>query len=398
MRKTGCALISLLICASSVTYATTGFQACKDRLIQQAEKEGISTQIISHTLKPASPIQRTLDLDKNQPEFTQTFAAYFNRRITDFRVQQGRKLLKEYQPLLQKLTEEYGVPASYLLAFWGLETNYGSYLGKFPVVDTLITLACDDRRSQYFSNEVMASLKLIEANDLDPEKMLGSWAGAMGQTQFMPTTYLRYGKDGDNNHRIDLWNSIPDALTSAANFLSTMGWEKEWKWGREVKLPKTFDFSAIGLNNKHKLSYWREKGVTTIFGSSIPSGNTDAALLLPSGYGGPAFLVYDNFEVIMGWNRSVFYALTVGHLADRINGSPSLHQPPPSDEPRLTREQIKTLQTKLNGLGFDSGKPDGHIGPATRDAIRAFERSNKMIPDGYPGKELFEALNISLQY
>ncbi len=400
LKKTGKYITSLLLSASSVLYATagqaTGFQQCVDRLQARALSEGISKDIINEALEPAEFIPRTIELDRRQPEFNEIFANYLNKRVTDFRVEQGRKLLAKHKPLLDKLTKEYGVPQHYLVAFWGLETNYGSYLGKFPVIDTLVTLACDERRSNYFSKEVMSALKLMEAHDINREQMLGSWAGAMGQTQFMPSAYLKYGVDGENNDQVNLWNSIPDAMTSAANFLNGLGWQKNWKWGREVRLPKDFDYLSAGLNNKKSLSEWRKTGITTAFGGALPEGETEAALIIPAGYQGPAFLVYDNFNVIMGWNRSVYYALAVGHLADRINGSGELHQPPPANAPRLNITQIKALQSKLNELGYDSGTPDGILGPATRKAIRDYQYAQKMVADGYPRRKVFDALDIAL--
>ena len=278
----------------------------------------------------------------------------------------------------------------------GWKPNYGSYLGKFPVIDTLVTLACDHRRSAYFTKEVMAAMELMDEFDIPRKQMLGSWAGAMGHTQFMPSAYLHYGIDGENNNNVNLWKSVPDAMSSAANFLNGLGWNKNWKWGREVLLPKNYDYLNAGLKNKKPLREWRKLGITTAFGGALPDDDTEASLLIPAGHRGPAFLVYDNFHVIMGWNRSISYALAVGILADRLNGSPDLHRPPPTDAPRLNVAQIKALQIKLNQLGFDSGKPDGIIGSGTRKAIRDYQHSKQMIADGYPGKRVFDSLDIAL--
>ncbi|MDB2384521.1 lytic murein transglycosylase [Endozoicomonas sp.] len=401
LKKHGRHILSALLAASSLlqisaSHAASGFQQCINSIQQQAEQKGIPSDIINEALGTVAPITRTIELDRKQPEFNETFANYLNKRVTNFRIQQGRKLLQENKALLDKLTKEYGVPAHYLVSFWGLETNYGSYLGKFPVIDTLATLACDHRRSNYFTKEVIAAMELMDEFDIPREQMLGSWAGAMGHTQFMPSAYLNYGIDGENNDTVNLWSSVPDAMSSAANFLNGLGWHKSWKWGREVLLPEDYNYLNAGLKNKKTLSEWRKLGVTTTFGGLLPDDQAEASLLIPAGYRGPAFLVYDNFHVIMGWNRSISYALAVGILADRINGSPDLHRSPPVDSPRLNVEQIKALQIKLTQLGFDSGTPDGVIGSGTRKAIREYQHSQQMIADGYPGKKVFESLNIAL--
>ncbi len=374
----------------------TAFQQCIGDIEQQALAEGVSKRTINEALSPVKLIPRTIELDRRQPEFNETLGNYLDKRISDFRIEQGRRLIKEYKPLLDKLTKEYGIPQHVLVAFWGLETNYGAYLGKFPVLDTLATLACDHRRSGYFTKEIIAALKLMEKHNIDPEQMLGSWAGAMGQTQFMPSAYLRYGIDGENNGRVNLWKSIPDALTSAANFLNQLGWQRNWKWGREVKLPENFNYLSAGLSHKKSLEEWNKLGVTTVYDSPVPPADIEAELIIPAGYKGPAFLLYDNFHVIMDWNRSVYYALAVGHLADRINGSPAFHQQPPANQPRLNTVQIRELQEKLNELGFESGKPDGILGPATRKAIRDYQEEQEMVADGYPRKTVFDALDIAL--
>ncbi|MDD7806045.1 MAG: lytic murein transglycosylase [Endozoicomonas sp. (ex Botrylloides leachii)] len=394
-------LLSALLLTSSLmqipsSRADIAFQQCVDTLQKQAKQEGIPNNIINEALSNVSPVTRTIELDRKQPEFSETFANYLNKRVTRTRIQKGRELLQENKALLDKLTKKYGIPPQYLIAFWGLETNYGGYLGKFPVIDTLVTLACDHRRSTYFSNEVIAAMEVMDEFNIPRKQMVGSWAGAMGQTQFMPSAYLHYGVDGDKDHDVNLWKSIPDAMSSAANFLHGLGWHKNWRWGREVLLPKDFNYLNTGFKNKKPLSQWRKLGITTVFGGPLPDGKAEAALLIPSGHRGPAFLVYDNFDVIMSWNRSIFYSLAVGILADKINGLPDLHRPPPTDSLRLNVAQIKTLQTKLNKLGFDSGNPDGIIGSDTRGAIREYQHSKKMIADGYPDKQVFDSLNIAL--
>ena len=373
------------------------FTQCKARLQLQARAEGLPQKVIDDVLNRVQLVPRVIELDRSQPEFTRTFAGYFNRRVTDTRVEQGRAALERHGPLLRRLTLRYGVPPQYIVAFWGLETNYGSYLGKMPVLDSLATLACDKRRSTFFSSELFEALRLLDTPGVD-QPLLGSWAGAMGNTQFMPSAYRRYAVDGDGDGRIDLWRSIPDALTSAANFLQQLGWQRGLRWGREVKLPAGFDYAraGAGAGQRQPLSYWQELGVTTADGQPLPQAAVDALLLVPAGHEGPAFLVYNNFDVIMRWNRSEYYALSVGHLADRINGGGKLIQPPPAGLDQISVDSVRLLQEGLNSAGFDAGNPDGILGPGTRQAIRQLQQSRGMIADGYPHAEVFEAFGIAI--
>ncbi len=314
-------------------------------------------------------------------------------RVTDARVSQGRELLARHRQFLAELTRDYGVPGHYLVSFWGLETNFGGYLGKMPTLDVLATLACDDRRRDYFTEELLTALGLVDRESLSPATMKGSWAGAMGHTQFMPSTYQRYAIDGDGDGRIDLWGSERDALASAANYLSSIGWRRGERWGREVALPDDFPFGDSGPANRQPLAHWRELGVTLPDGRPLPRADMAAAVLVPSGHKGPAFLVYNNFDIIMKWNRSQWYALAVGHLADRINGAGPLHNPPP-DSPALAVDTIKALQEALNDRGFEAGKPDGIMGDKTRSALQGYQRSRGMVADGFPGRETLASLGV----
>jgi len=264
------------------------------------------------------------------------------------------------------------------------------------VLDSLATLACDERRSEFFTGELLGALKIVDNGDVPPTRMIGSWAGAMGHTQFMPSVFLRYALDADNDGRRDLWGSVPDALTSAANFLKGIGWQPGERWGREVRLPKGFAYEEAGLDKARPLAEWSRLGVKRANGAPLPLADMKAALVIPAGHQGPAFLVYDNFRVIMRWNRSEFYAISVGMLADQIAGRGGLVQQPPANAPRITREQALALQTRLQEKGYDPGKPDGIIGSGTKNAIRQFQKAQGMIPDGYPGKAVFTALGIEL--
>lgn len=368
------------------------FRECVAVLQERARAEGISTTTVTNVLGAVQYVPRVIELDRRQPEFTQTFTDYLGRRVTEDRVARGRALLAEHRALLQRVLDDTGVPPHYLVAFWGLETHFGSYFGNMSIPDSLATLACDPRRSEYFTGELMAALRIVDAGDITPERMVGSWAGAMGHVQFMPSVFLRYAVDGDGSGRRDLWGSIPDAMASAGNFLRGIGWEPGLRWGREVRLPEGFAYELAGRNQKYSLRSWRDRGVTMADGQALPALDLEASLLVPSGHQGPAFLVYDNFEVIMRWNRSEFFALAVGHLADRIAGAPPLRRPPPADAQALAREDVRSLQEGLNQLGFDAGAADGVFGPATRAALSQFQRSIGAVADGHPDTASIEAL------
>jgi membrane-bound lytic murein transglycosylase B len=368
------------------------FSECISRIKSQAKAEGIPDRTVSKVLDKVKYIPRVIELDRRQPEFTQTFANYFNTRINDERIQRGRELFTRHRPLLNQIQQETGIPAQYLVSFWGLETNYGGYFGDWSVVDSLATLACDPRRSTFFTQELFNAMRIVDAGDISPERMIGSWAGAMGHMQFMPSTFLRYAKDIDGDGRRDLWGSIPDAMGSAANFLRQLGWTPGLDWGREVRLPPAFDYSLAGRDQMLSEAEWAKLGVTTTVGTPLPPSEQKAALLVPSGHQGPAFLVTKNFYIIMRWNRSEFYALSVGHLADRIAGATALHRTPRADTEKISREQVRQLQMDLSTLGIDAGEADGVMGSVTRQAISRFQKSTQRIADGHLDTTLLMAI------
>ncbi|WP_282166150.1 lytic murein transglycosylase [Shewanella japonica] len=375
--------------------AVDDFSQCVDKLKVTARSEGLSEQTINTSVANLKFIPRVIELDNQQPEFSQTFGNYFNKRVTDWRVKEGRRLLAENRELLNKLTKEYGVPGQYIISFWGLETNFGGYKGKMSVLNSLATLACDPRRSDYFTNELMQALKLKEKYNFDDATMVGSWAGAMGHTQFMPTNYAKYAVDGDGDGKVDLWNSTADALTSAANFLQQLGWKANERWGREVTLPENYDYQYLGRKHSQPLTQWAALNITQTSGKPLSTPDMKASLYVPSGHTGPAFLGYDNFDVIMRWNRSEFYAIAVGHLADRINGAAPLHVSAP-EHGMFNRSDIKVMQAKLNELGFDMGKPDGVLGRNSIAGVQAFQRSKNLIADGFPDEKTFAALGMDI--
>lgn len=402
--KTAKKILPLLLVGNLSAFASAAnamsdedFSTCIAKISERAKADNISTATLNNSLAKARFNARVIELDRQQPEFTTTFADYLNRRVTDQRVTQGRELLAKHRALLNRITQDYGVPAHYLVAFWGLETNYGSFFGKMSVVDSLSTLACDERRSEYFTGELIAALRILDEGAIAPEKMEGSWAGAMGHVQFMPSAFLRHAVDYDGDKKRDLWNSTPDAMASAANFLRSLGWQQSDRWGREIKLPQDFPYLEAGLSNRKTLAEWQRLGVRQTDGTALPKVDMQASLLVPSGHQGPAFLVYDNFHVIMRWNRSEYYALAVGYLADRIAGTGKLLQPPPEDAPRLNRAQVIYLQEKLNEKGFDTGTPDGILGPGTRRALSQFQHQQGMVADGFPGTKVLGLLGVNLE-
>lgn len=391
------ALIAGLLCSSLAMGQGEDFSKCIAGLQDKARVERLPAWIVDDVMAKLELQPRVLELDKAQPEFTQTFADYLYRRVTPERIERGRQLRRQYARFLSELTAEYGVPGRYLIAFWGLETNFGGYLGTMPTLDSLATLACDQRRSGYFADELLTALTLLNRESLSPRDMRGSWAGAMGQTQFMPSAYRKYAVDGDKDGHINLWKSERDALASAANFVANLGWKTGERWGREVVLPDNFPYGQSGLASRRPISYWAGLGVTLPDKTRLPGADMEASILLPAGHAGPAFLVYHNFNVIMKWNHSAFYGLAIGLLADRIAGAGGLARPPSTSEAALSRDTIKRMQGRLNRLGFDAGEPDGVVGPATRAALRAFQKSAGIIPDGYPDSATLGALAVEVE-
>lgn len=375
----------------SQTSETDTFPQCIERLQQLARDAGVSENTAVEILGQIKPLPKILRYDRNQPEFVQTFTGYFSKRVTNWRIYKGREKLVEHREFLSTLTQKYGVPAHYLMAFWGLETNFGGIKGKIPTIAALTTLACDQRRSAYFSGELVQALLLLERENLDPKKMIGSWAGAMGHTQFMPTAYIKYAKDGDADGKVDLWNNELDALASAAHFLQNLGWKTGFRWGREVLLPEGFDYQLAGKSQPQPLSFWSQQKVTQVNGETLGSDDLKAALLIPAGHTGSAFMVYPNFDVILRWNNSEYYGIAVGHLADRIRGQDALSKPLP-ELPNYTLTEMQLFQDKLNRLGFNVGVADGILGPATRKGVRVFQMSVGLIADGYPSQETVEAV------
>lgn len=381
----------LFLASVSVTAQEQDFDAWLADLRAEAAALGFSEATLA-ALDRIEPIERVLELDNSQPEFVQTFTRYLGLRVTPRQVSRGQELLQQHAVLLDQVRQRYGVQPHYLVAFWAVESNYGSATGGFTVLEALATLAFDPRRADFFRNQLLTALRIIDEGHIQPERMSGSWAGAMGQLQFMPTVFYQYGVDGDGDGRIDIWNSLPDIFHSAANFLTNLGWQGDERWGREVLIPEDFDFSMAGPGTRKSLREWRNLGITQLGGDPVPVvAGMQASVILPAGAEGPAFLAYDNFRATMGYNPSTFYALTVGHLADRYTGGQPI-QRMPENEQALSVVDVREMQELLNASGFDSGTPDGRVGRQTRSAIRAYQQSTGLPMDGYASASLLESL------
>ena len=294
--------------------------------------------------------------------------------------------------LLQRVARQYGVQPRFLVSFWGMETNFGDYTGGFPVISSVATLAHDDRRAEFFRAELFHALTILDQGHIGVKDMNGSWAGAMGQVQFMPSTFTGYAVDGNGDGHKDIWTNLPDIFSSAANYLSEIGWDDTETWGREVRLPEGFDLDLVDLKAPKPISEWQALGVRRADGRDLPQADVDGAIVLPAGVKGPAFLVYGNFNAIMTWNRSIYYALAVGYLSDRLDGKGPLVAQKPADDAPLYRTDVLDLQYLLTAAGFDTGKPDGMVGPMTRAAVKAYQKANGLPPDGYPTQDLLSDL------
>jgi len=385
-------IVTILFTLAQQGGGSEDFTGWLENLRQEARTKGISDATLHEALDGLQPIPRVIELDRKQPEFTQTFWRYLDARVTEGRVERGRMLLELHAELFDSIEKQYGVQPRFLVAFWGLETNFGDYLGSFPVIGSLATLAYDPRRSDFFRSELFAALSIIDDGHISAAEMVGSWAGAMGQPQFMPSTFVRFAVDADGDGRRDIWHSLPDVFASAANFLSESGWQGDKTWGREVRLPADFDLELTGLGVEKTLAAWQVLGVRKINGDDLPRVNMKGSLIMPAGHSGPAFLVYNNYRTTLQWNRSDLYAIAVGHLADRIAGMPPLATTRPASEQRLSRVQVEKIQELLASQGFDPGPVDGVVGSQTRQAIKDFQRTAKLPADGHPTPELLEVL------
>lgn len=378
---------------SPVVLDEAAFAAWLADLKAEARAKGLTAPAVQQALANLTPRPKVIEYDRRQPEFSQTFWSYAQRAVSPQRVEKGREMLRKHADLLAAVERDYGVQPRFLVAFWGLETNFGANFGGFPVVDALATLAFDERRSAFFRAELMEALAILQASHIAPDRMVGSWAGAMGHLQFMPSTFRRHAVDRTGDGKADIWGSLPDVFASAAKYLSDEGWKGDQTWGREVRLPEGFDLEQASLGVRKPLAEWAALGVRKVEGGTLPAvEGIDASIILPAGVRGPAFLVYDNFRTTMVWNRSILYATAVGLLADQLAGLPPLQAKAPPDARPLSRVEVEEMQAHLNTLGFEVGEPDGMAGPRTRAALRSFQKSVGMPADGYADPVALERL------
>jgi len=380
-----------VLCSVPAAAAERSFAGWLADFRSYAAAQGID-QTTLRALDNMQPVPRVLELDRYQPEFVQSFWRYM-RRVSDTRIAEAQRLMRENQTILSQVEARYGVPAPVLMAFWGLETNFGGTLGDFRVIPAVATLAWDGRREELFRGELLAALRIVQSGVRTPFDLVGSWAGATGQFQFLPSTYLGNAVDYDGSGVPDIWSSLPDAFASAANLLRNNGWREGEPWGYEVALPRGFDYSLADGSTVRSVATWEGLGVRRPGGGGLVPVGEGGALVLPAGAEGPAFLVFRNYRAIRRWNNSELYALSVGHLADRIAGFPPLSVgEPTSGDQRLTVAQVREIQNRLNAKGYDSGPPDGKVGPMTKAAIRAYQAERGLPADGYPSIELLQVL------
>ena len=295
------------------------FNTWLDKLKTEAKRQGISQKTLDSSLIGIKPIPRVIELDRKQPEFTLTFAEYLKRVVSDRRIRIGKFKLKEHKELLREISSRYGVQSRYIVALWGIETDFGRITGGFPVISSLATLAYDGRRSKFFRKELLLALKIVDGGHILAKDMVGSWAGAMGQNQFMPSSFHAYAVDYDKDGSKDIWKTLPDIFASIANYLSKSGWQADQTWGRPVSLPEDFSSKFLGRQIKKPLGEWQQLGVRKLSGQDLPKRNLLSSIIRPEkGQNGPAFLIYKNYEVILKWNRSNYFATAVGILSDKI--------------------------------------------------------------------------------
>ena len=358
----------------------------------RALAQGISPTVFDRAFRGVRYDADVIERDRNQSEFTKTIWQYLDSAASDKRVRNGKKALRQQRKTLDAIEARYGVDKDVVVAVWGLESSYGTYKGDLDVVQSLATLAFDGRRGKFFESQLVAALKIIQSGDVNPRSMTGSWAGAMGHTQFIPTSYLAYAVDFTGDGKRDIWSNDPtDALASTAAYLKRFGWVKGQPWGVEVKLPSGFNYGLASRKVKKSPAEWANLGVRDVNGRAVPN-HGPASILLPAGGRGVAFMIFKNFSVIERYNAADAYVIGVGHLSDRITGAEPLKGNWPVGDRALTKRERRELQRRLTRAGFDTQGVDGRIGPNTISAVRAFQRSQGLKPDGYASLALLKRL------
>ncbi|MGY2050276.1 lytic murein transglycosylase [Methylobacterium sp. JK268] len=372
--------------------ARANFRSCLAGLGQEAASKGISPAAFQAATAGISYDDKVIELSQAQPEFKTPIWDYMAALVDDERVEDGRAAMRQHAAALAEAEARFHVDRYTVAAVWGVESNFGKNLGKMPLVQSLATLACSsNRRAGYFRGELMATLKIIDHGDIAPERLTGSWAGAFGQTQFMPSTYQRLAVDLDGDGRRDVVDTVADAVGSTANFLRAAKWQNGLPWGYEVRLPAGFNLAAAGRKAKRPVAHWASLGVTRIDGRPL-SGEGPVGIIAPAGVEGPAFLVTRNFDAIYSYNAAESYGLAIAVLSDRLRGRTGIQAAWPTDDPPLSRADRRALQSALSQRGYDVGEPDGRVGAKTRDAIKDIERQLGWPQTGRPGAKVLEAL------
>jgi lytic murein transglycosylase len=373
--------------ASAAPCRTTGSY---DAWLAAFEREALAQGISQRTIAAAAPSltydQKIVYIDRGQRVFSQTFLEFSGRMAAAYRIQRGQALIQSNAATFARIEQQFGVPAPVIVAFWGLESDFGANMGNYRSLSAIASLAYDCRRSDRFRAQLLDALRLIERGDLTPDQMIGSWAGELGQTQMMPSEYNQYGVDYDGDGKRNLVHSVPDVLASTANYLHGLGWKPGEPWLTEVRVPANMPWDQADLSITLPRSKWASYGVTLADGRPLPADNLPASLVLPMGRLGPAFLAYQNFQVYLQWNNSLTYSTTAAYLATRIAGAPALrHGTPP---PALPFKDVKDMQTLLVRAGFDVGKVDGFLGLKSRQAVKAMQVKYNLPADSYPTAEL----------
>jgi len=389
MKSSALVVAACLAMLAMIEAAHADFSSCLAAIGAEAQRQGISSGAVEAAFSGLQPDMKILDLQNNQPEFKTPIWDYLAGLVDDERIADGKARLQQYARAFDTVEQRFGVSRYVVAAVWGVESDFGRLMGKRPLVQSLATLACFGERANYFRGELFATLKILAHGDIPADRLVGSWAGAFGQTQFMPSTFLRLAVDLDGDGKRDIIDSAPDALGSTANYLHHAGWRYGATWGFEVRLPSGYS-GPSGRKQKASMSAWAARGLTRIDGRGL--GDGEAGLLLPAGPHGPAFLVTSNFDAIFAYNAAESYALAIAYLADRMEGAGPIVTPWPTDDPGLSRAERRELQTLLTKRGYDVGEPDGAIGAKTQDAIADYQRKLGRPADGRASSKVLAAL------
>jgi membrane-bound lytic murein transglycosylase B len=381
-----------LMTAAAIRAAAANFQGCVEGMWPLAAKRHVTRANFERYTANLRPDLRLMDLMDAQPEFTKAFWDYLDLLVSDARVADGKAVLAKYKATFDAVEKAYGVDRHIITAIWGVETNYGTLGGDRPVIQSTATLACVGRRQAYFRDEFLATLEILNRGDVKPEQLKGSWAGAFGPTQFMPTSFKRFAVDFDGDGHRDVVDSIPDLIASTANNLKKDGWVAGSTWGYEVVVPKGFNYMLADRSRQLTVSDWERHGLRRVGGKPFPRPSDRGYLLVPAGHEGPGFLMLPNFRVLMKYNPAEAYAMAIGHLADRLHGGAPIVQAWPRQEPVLTRDERRELQELLLSKGFDGGTPNGRLGAKARAAVRDYQSSIGLVPDGFASTTILARL------